>query len=156
MKLNLFVILFAIASIAHAQTAVPRLIVWQKSGEKVVFELADLPETTFESGQLVIRSNKTTVSYPLASILRYTYEEVGTGIDLLPNEHSVLIDREGNTVTFRNLKPGSTVSIYGANGLLVDQSTIKDDQPLTVSIANRPSGVYIVKAGTETIKLLKK
>ncbi len=37
-----------------AQTATQRLVVWQKSGEKVYFDISELPETTFEDGQLVI------------------------------------------------------------------------------------------------------
>jgi hypothetical protein len=38
----------------------------------------------------------------------------------------------------------------------VEQRTVTDKQPLTLSLKNRPNGVYIVKAGTETIKVMKR
>ena len=66
---------------AWAQSAA-RLVVWQKGGEKVYFQLADLPETTFEDGQLVIKcEGQAAVYYQLENILRYTYEGVYNAID---------------------------------------------------------------------------
>lgn len=134
----------------------PRLVVWQKSGEKVYYELASLPETTFEDGQLVIKcKGQAAVYYQLENVLRYTYEDVANGIDLLPNERSVDISREGDAVTFRNLAEGATVSLYAANGTLLEIFTAKSGQRLTLSVGQHPAGVYIVKAGKETIKLMK-
>lgn len=100
-----------------AQDATPRLVVWQKSGEKTYFELNEMPETTFEDGMLVIRSSKTTAYYQMDKILRYTYEGVGTSItDLQPSEHAVIIAKDGDGVTFRNLPEGTAVSLYSAGG----------------------------------------
>ena len=53
-----------------AQQAKPRLVVWQKSGEKVYYDLADQPETTFEDGLLIIKTKSATVEYQLTNILR--------------------------------------------------------------------------------------
>ena len=141
---------------AWAQTETPRLVVWQKSGEKVYFELNDMPETTFEDGLLVIRSSKTTVSYQLENILRYTYEGIDiTGIDLQSSERAVIISKNGDSVTFRNLRGGSTVNVYSINGVLVEQYTATANQPLIISVAQRTSGIYVVKTDKETIKLVK-
>lgn len=139
-----------------AQQAKPRLVVWQKSGEKVYYDLADQPETTFEDGLLIIKTKSATVEYQLTNILRYTYEGVkSTGIDLQPSERMVSIAKDGDGVTFRNLAEGTSVSVYSANGTLVEQRTAPAGQPLSISIAQRPAGVYVVKAGKETIKLVK-
>jgi hypothetical protein len=139
-----------------AQTATQQLVVWQKSGEKVYIDLAELPETTFEDGLLVIRGSKTSVQFQLSTILRYTYEGISnTGIEQLPDGRSISIAKDGDSVTLRNLSEGSTVSIYSANGTLIEKQTAQSGQPLILSVNNRPSGVYIVKAGKETIKLLK-
>lgn len=155
-KLTLMTLLLMMVVGLWAQNTTQRLVVWQKSGEKVYFDLNEMPETTFENGLLVIRSSKTTVSYQLENILRYTYEGViPSSVDLLPSEREVIIAKDGDGVTFRNLRDGSTVSVYSANGMLVDQRTATADQPLTISVAQHPAGVYIVKAGKETIKLMK-
>lgn len=135
---------------------VPRLIVWMKSGDKVVYELADAPVTTFSGGQLIIRTNKATIPYDRRNVLRYTYEDVvDKGVELMPGERRVQLNREGDEVTFRGLPVGSMACIYSVNGTLIEQRKVVDSQPLTLSLQNRPSGVYIIKAGTETIKLMK-
>lgn len=153
-KLITMLLLLA-ATVAWGQTE-KRLVVWQKSGEKVYFDLADLPETTFEDGKLVIKTNQATVSYQLENILRYTYQGfVATGIEQQANDRTVTISREADEVTFGNLPEGSTVSLYAANGVLLEQTRIDNVKTFTLSIKDRPSGVYIVKAGKETIKLTR-
>ena len=66
------------------------------------------------------------------------------------------MDREGSNVIFRGLPVGAVARVYSVNGMLVDQVKVIDGQPLTFSLQNRPNGVYIIKAGTETIKLMKR
>ena len=132
-------------------------MVWLKSGEKVVYELADAPVTTFSGSQLIIRTNKAIIPYERRNVLRYTFEDVVTkGIELMPGERRVEMNREGDEITFRGLQVGSTARIYAVNGTLVEQRKVTDSQPLTLSLKNRPNGVYIVKAGTETIKVMKR
>ena len=135
----------------------PTLIVWLKSGEKVSYELADAPVTSFSDGKLIISTNKATISYERKNVLRYTFENVVTkGIELMPGERRVEINREGDEITFRGLPVGSYARVYSVNGMLIEQRRVSDTQPQTISLQNRPNGVYIVKAGTETIKLMKR
>ena len=155
LTLILTVLLFVLPSMTWAQTIKQQLVVWQKNGDKVRYDLAELPETSFENGLLIITTSKTTEKYQLANILRYTYEGVNTAVELLPNERSVSVNQEGDVITFQNLKAGTAVSIYAANGTLVEKQTASEGQPLTLSISQRPAGVYLVKAGSQTIKLLK-
>ena len=89
-------------------------------------------------------------------MLRYTYEDLkSTGISLQSNERSVEITPDGSTVTFRGLPAGTVAKVFAINGVLVEQATATDGAPLTLSIQNRPSGVYIIQAGMESIKLMK-
>jgi hypothetical protein len=134
-----------------------RLIVWLKSGDKVSYDLADVPVTTFSGSKLIIQTNKVTIPYERKDVLRYTYEDIEeTGIDLSPSERRVEINREGDEITFRGLQVGGIASIYAINGILIEQRKVTDTLPLTISLKNRPNGVYIVKAGTETIKVMKR
>lgn len=138
-------------------TGGPTLIVWLKSGEKVSYELADAPVTSFSDGKLIISTNKATISYERKNVLRYTFENVVTkGVELMPGERRVEINREGDVITFRGLPVGSFARVYSVNGMLIEQRRVSDTQPQTISLQNRPNGVYIVKAGTETIKLMKR
>ena len=61
-RLLLLSLLFCFAATAMwAQAATKRLVLWQKSGEKVYFDLNDMPETTFENG-LFVKARATRVS----------------------------------------------------------------------------------------------
>lgn len=156
MRTLVALILCAVSLPAAAQSDSPKLVVWQKNGEKVVFDLDKRPETTFGGGVLTIKTTTATVSYQLSNILRYTYENVKeTGVETLPADRSIKINERGDEVTFRNLKPGTVVSLYDLGGLLLEQRKAESLNPLTISVRNRPGGVYIVKSGNETIKLMK-
>jgi len=134
----------------------PRLIVWLNNGDKVTYELADAPVTTFQGGQLVIRTNKTTAVYDRRQVLRYTFEDVvDKGIELMAGERRVQINRDGDEVVLRGLPEGAVASIYAVGGQLIEQRRASGSLPLTISLKNRPTGVYIIKAATETIKLMK-
>ena len=153
----LTLMLAALAVGSWAQDATQRLVVWQKSGEKTYIDLTDEPVTTFEAGQLVIKTSRTTVYFQLENVLRYTYEGVSsTGIELQPGERLVSVSREGEALTFRNLQEGHVVTLFNTNGMMLEQATATAGQPLTLSVQNRPSGVYFVKVGKETYKLLKR
>ena len=79
-----------VATAAQAQGSTKRLVLWQKSGEKVYFDLNDLPETTFENGKLVIKTRNSSVQYLMENVLRYTFEGTGnTGVTLPPAERDV-------------------------------------------------------------------
>ena len=159
MKQRLFfltMLLIFITIGAGAQSDSPQLVVWLKGGEKAYFDLDKLPETSFGDGLLTIKSSTSTVSYQLANVLRYTYENVqSTGIERLPSAYAVKISERGESITFRNLKPGTIVKLYSLGGMLLEQHIAKDSEPLTITLQNHPSGVYVVKAANETIKMLK-
>lgn len=157
--LFIVVLLSGIVSLCAQQRAAASgtLVVWLKSGEKVSYDLMDSPVTTFSGHQLIIQTNKVTIPYERKNVLRYTYEDLGeTGIDLLPGDRRVEMNREGDEMTFRGLPLGSIASIYAVNGILIEQRKVTDSQPMTISLKNRPDGVYIVKAGAETVKVTKR
>ena len=55
-------------------TMAQRLVIWQKDGTKVSYDLDERPKTTFTTEDLVITTATATINYPLAKIQRYTYE----------------------------------------------------------------------------------
>ncbi|MBR2204471.1 MAG: hypothetical protein IJ914_09850 [Prevotella sp.] len=118
-KLLLFLFLL-LPFVGWAESGGARLIVWQKSGEKVYYDLVDDPITTFQGDLLVIQTTKGNISYQRSNVLRYTYDRLGqTGISLQPGDREVEMNREGDAVVFRGLKAGAKISVYGANGATV-------------------------------------
>ena len=133
----------------------PALKVWKKDKSTVLFALAEKPVTTFSNNMLVIKTSSTTVEYPLADVLRYTYIGVETGIENIESDNSVLVKQEDNKLSLDNLTAGTEVRLYNSSGQLLDIQK-SDGKTVTISIASRPQGMYIVKCGSETIKLMKR
>ena len=126
--------------------------------KKVFFNLTEEPQTTFENGNLVIRTSRTTVSYPLTNVLRYTYEG-GTITDVgeakvHPGEMRFL--QNDDTMAFDGLPEGMRLDVYTLDGLKVKTVQAQNGQRTTISLADQPAGTYIVKAGDATFKFLKR
>ena len=83
--LSLFAIVFSMA--VHAVEA--KLQVWQADGEVVTFDLDEEPVTTYADGNLVIKTSKKTITYPLEKVKKFTY--------FIPN-NILLGDADGNGV----------------------------------------------------------
>ena len=130
---------------------------WQKSGEKVYFDLNEEPETTFEGTQLVIKTNTTTVYYQLENVLRYTYEGTMTAIEgpkLKPGE--VRFMQGSDQMAFDGLPDGTTLEVYSLDGKKLFTKQALRGQRTVLSLASHPAGTYIVKVGDATYKFLKR
>ena len=105
---------------------------------------------------LIIKTTSTTIEYPLADVLRYTYEGFNTGIDSYESGNNVVVRQEGDKLSLINVKAGEEVYLYGASGHLLQIQKSNGTEPVVISLSARPQGVYIVKSGKETIKLMKR
>ena len=70
-KLILFLLVTAFSMAAHADEA--ELQVWKSDGQVVSISLDEQPVTTYADGNLVIKTSKTTITYPLEEVKKYTY-----------------------------------------------------------------------------------
>ena len=134
----------------------PALKVWKKDKSTVLFALAEKPVTTFSDNKLVIKTSSATIEYPLADIQRYTYEGVETGIESIESDNSMLVKQEKDKLSLANLKAGAEVRLYNSSGSLLQIVKSNGTEPVVISLSSRPQGVYIVKSGKETIKLMKR
>ena len=113
-----------------------KIIVWLNDGNKSEVLFADMPELTYADGYVSITSNSpsTTLSWPIEDLQRLTFENVSTAIrDVKATGLDIL---SGN------------MSVYDLSGKMVKKQ-IK-------SLSELPKGVYIVKDGSVSIKVVRK
>lgn len=151
LKIVFLLLLLGSGCMVSAQTQ--RLVVWMKNGEKVFFDLSEQPKTTFEDQDLVITATQISVCYPLSQIVRYTYELPTTGIENT-NDNITQISMRGDELTFQQLKLGTTIRVYAMDGTLIHAEKAGTDAVTIVSMAKFTSGVYIVKVGDESHKIM--
>jgi hypothetical protein len=130
------------------------LQVWQANGKVLNISLNEEPRTTYSDGQLIITTTKTTVTFPLEQVVKYTYTDA-TGISS-PEAVGSKVSADGESITFTGLKPNTPVYLYTVAGQLVSTVTATGQSKTTVSVSGFPVGVYVVKANGVTFKITKR
>lgn len=156
-RLLMAFMLLTMTTATWAETATQQLVVWLKGGEKVYFDLAEEPETTFEEGKLVIKTSRSTIYYHLENVLRYTYQGAMTGIDSPKVRPGEIIYRQGkDQVAFDGLADGKRIDIYSMDGKLLRTMQAKGGKQTVVFLAGYPTGTYLIKIDDATYKFLKR
>ena len=131
------------------------LVVKMKNGAETAFFLKDKPNVTFEGTNLKVVSEKTTTSFALADVLRFTYvKRDPSGIDqqvIDPTE----ISYEGGVLVISQIKAGASVGVYALDGKLVRQLKAQRAGTYRLSLSELPTGLYLVKADNVTYKITK-
>ncbi|MCQ2223672.1 MAG: T9SS type A sorting domain-containing protein [Bacteroidaceae bacterium] len=153
MKKTLLSVLMLLAS-AFAWAEDQYLCIWQADGQTVDIALDDEPVTTFSNGNLVISTRRTTITYPLQMVKRYTFEAAPTGIQsATANMH---ISTDGSCITFSAFDRDTNIAVYNLAGVRVRTVLAKAGTGTVVSVASLPKGTYIVKVNDITFKLLSR
>lgn len=131
-----------------------RLVVWQKNGEKVYFDLAEEPRTTFEKGLLVITTSRMRTEYQLSNILRYTHDGAATEISV-PQSAGMGFTQKGDDIEIRCITANKVVQLYNPKGILLETRKTDGKNAINFSLKNLPAGTYIVKVDDQTLKFMK-
>lgn len=154
LRLSFFALLlsFVLPFVAKADDLV--LQVWQADGKVMNINLNEQPVTTYSDGQLIITTTKTTVTFPLEQVVKYTYTDA-TGISS-PEAVGSKMSADGESITFTGLKPNTPVYVYSVAGQLLTRVTATGQAKTVVSVSRFPVGVYVVKANGVTFKITKR
>lgn len=158
-RFQLLFLLLALPMALQAADLINTLVVQTKNGTQHRFVLiSEKPQITFEGTNLVVTCTKAEASatFALADVARFVYEkEEATGINELTTPDAA-VSFEGGMLVISQIKNGETVCVYSADGRL--QQTLKAYRSgsFRLSLASLPSGVYLVKTGTLTYKIMKR
>ena len=114
-----------------------KIIVWQKDGKTTEILFNQMPEFMYQDGNVSIQNGSTTLSWALANLKKFTFEDI---------EQSNTTDiKDPKTTPKLDITKGCAV--YDLSGKLVKQQIR--------SLSELPKGTYILKDGSETIKVVK-
>lgn len=133
--LTLLLTFFAVGTWAQDETASdPAIIIWLNDGNKAQVLFSEMPVVTYDNGVLMLKGEETELSWPLENVNKFTIGNAGTGIR---NVKAADLDLLSDKLT-----------VYDLNGRLV-QKDLK-------SLSELPKGVYIIKDGSVTTKVVRK
>lgn len=154
---KILVLLFAVfAAFQFAQAAYTNddLIIETKDGKQVSYRLNTRPVVTFEATDLVLTSSDVQVKYPVSDVkeLRFASEVTAINGTKVGN---IAFSVNGNEITASGLKGGESLEVYGIDGKAIATASVGADGTAAVNISALGSGIYVVKAGNKSYKVLK-
>ncbi len=153
---TIFTIFILLLTVFYSGTlSAQRLVIWQKNGTKVSFDLDEQPKTTFTTEDLVITTATATISYPLGKIQRYTYESGEVNVRDVKSK-GICIWHDGDNIIIKGLPKGKSVTVYSIDGKQLLTKPSAGSERLTLSLSDLPAGAYVVKADEITYKFSKR
>lgn len=153
---TLFLMLFAAVSLSSlAEETTTSLVLTFNDETTASYNLATQPVVTFDETNLIITAESVETKYARADVKEFHFAISTDGI------HSV---NAGTTLAFRYVDnqtielsgtEGQKAELYSADGKLI-RSTQAQNGVCTLSVRDCASGNYIVRAGHQSIKVLKK
>ena len=112
----------------------PMIVIWLNDGNKTEVLFDEMPVFSFDNGVMTLKGETTEMSWPLEKLDKFTFGYLATGIrDVKTTDLDILSDQ---------------MAVYDLNGRLIRQN-IK-------SLSELPKGVYIIKNGRVTTKVVRK
>lgn len=137
MKKTILSILFSLLCLSgNAQTT---LNIHQKSGGVVGYAFREKPVVTYEGSDLIVNTTKVKVVYPISNLEMLNFDNGEAA--------------EVESVTMSDVK-GKTL-VYTSNGVLVKELQ-PEDGSTHLLLEGLSNGIYIIKNGNTTYKIIKK
>lgn len=133
------------------------LTIHQKDGQQFCFGFVDKPVITYTYTDLVLKTTKTEVQYPLASLAKFTFTDVEDAvIPVKQDSNAGKLELDNYMVSITGAKAGVNVTVIGSDGKSVGNYKTDSEGSVTFSIADLPQGQYIINSENLTCKILKK
>lgn len=133
------------------------LTIHQKDGQQFSFGFDDKPVITYTDTDLVLKTTKTEVMYPLESLSKFTLTDVENAvISIKQDGNTAKLELDSYMVSITGAKADATVTVIGPDGKTLGTYKTDSDGSVTFSIADLPQGLYIINSENLTCKIQKK
>lgn len=117
------------------------LTIHSKDGSTFSYNLADKPTVTYNGDTLVLTTDKVSVEYALSNLASITFTDSETAVE---------------SVAMTGLDKDEAVRVFSVSGSLV-KTLEQEEASENISFSTRelPAGIYIIKQGSTTYKIIK-
>ncbi|MBQ4296013.1 MAG: hypothetical protein II755_10570 [Prevotella sp.] len=137
---------------AQGSDAVKCMVLKQSDGTVSSFALREAPMVSYEDANIVVSCGEQTFSTPLAGIDTWTFEDIPTAIQAIPDESGKPSFSYG---TISGLAPGSAISIHSIDGKTLRSLKADSHGHATIDLSQWGHGVFIVRTPNHSFKIKK-
>ena len=156
LKPCLFTLVFSLGWVfaAFAQSTNVLLTVTMNNGEENNYILSEQSRITFTDNEfVVITSFDASFKLDLADIRKMTCSEIVGTSENITSSPLIFPNPVRDEFHLWNLTEATLVSIYSVDGRLV--KVVEAEQHSFINVSDLPAGLYLVKAGHNTLKMMK-
>ena len=144
---------------ATAVAADMQITIWKKQGGSISYALSAKPRITYHETELLLSTNGTTVTYPVADVERITFEAVPSGINPITQQGQGHITVTPDGIKIEGTTPREPVKLYTIDGRLLH--TLCTDSRGTLCIRLGSAAEYqlsgkpiiVIKVAQSTLKI---
>ena len=123
-------------------------------GTKIALSRIGFLLASDQSDAFSIVCNDGEVIYQVASVSFAQGEPTGISSATTKAQQTLQLNVASSSLQLRGCQPGTDITIYDVSGKTVRQEVLPSDG--TISIVGLPAGIYVLKAGSASVKFLKK
>jgi hypothetical protein len=123
-------------------------------GTKIALSRIGFLLVSDQSDAFSIVCNDGEVIYQVASVSFAQGEPTGISSATTEAQQTLQLNVASSFLQLRGCQPGTDITIYDVSGKTVRQEVLPSDG--TISIVCLPAGIYVLKAGSASVKFLKK
>lgn len=133
------------------------LVVNTTDGRKLVYPLDQKPKVTFSDTGLILTTSSTEITLPRENVKTFSYDRVPlSGIDAPATDICAAQFPADGTLYVAGCEPGAPVNVFSVEGVLLYSVTADDRGSASIAAKNLGTGIYLVKAGDMSYKILKR
>ena len=138
-----------------------------------VYLLADKPIITFNGQQVVIKNSITEINtpYTYGDVEKFFFDVIAediidtddddetTPVEELPEEKistGFSFAYDGRYAQIKGLGSKGQVAVFSVDGKRMQPKTVATSTTVTISMFELPTGIYIIRAGDRSIKIIRK
>ena len=123
-------------------------------GTKIALSRIGFLLVSDQSDAFSIVCNDGEVIYQVASVSFAQGEPTGISSATTEAQQILQLNVASSSLQLRDCQPGTDITIYDVSGKTVRQEVLPSNG--TISIVGLPAGIYVLKAGSASVKFLKK
>ena len=149
-------LLIVILTIAAIPSFGQRILLEKSDNAKLPVALQNFRRITFSGSTVnIMRNDGTTIGTEMSDIVRIYFDDYTSINQVDFSDNKELISYISSDEVAVNCNAGEEIAIYNISGSRVQQ-TVQDSDGGSISIANLPKGIYLLRANRQTVKLIKK
>jgi hypothetical protein len=154
LNILLFILLLLTSSVAWGSNYV-MMTVHLRSGSETQFFFTKHPKVEIGKDEIVVTTDSGTMNFDRKAVRIITYDNASSVNAVNAPKNGAGISLSGNVLNVANISVAKIVNLYDAGGRVVREAVVSEGS-CQLDLSGLAGGIYLVKVGSDTFKIMKR